>query len=42
MDKKYFCELCGQEVVPLPDGSCPICGASKEFLTPVRDSDEEN
>lgn len=41
MEQKYVCNMCGQVVTPLPDGSCPVCGASKEFLVPVQDEDEE-
>ena len=41
MEQKYLCKMCGQVVTPLPDGSCPVCGASKEFLEPVEDQDEE-
>ena len=40
-EQKYVCRLCGQKVVPLPDGSCPICGAPAEMLDPVEDQDEE-
>lgn len=40
-NKKYVCKICGQTVKPLPDGSCPICGAPSEMLEPVEDSDEE-
>ena len=32
--KYYKCMLCGQIVTPNPDGSCPICGADKEYLVP--------
>ena len=40
-DQKYICKICGQKVKPLPDGSCPICGAPSEMLMPVEDKDEE-
>lgn len=40
-EHKYRCKLCGQIVKPLPDGSCPICGASKEMLEPYIDRDDE-
>lgn len=40
-EQKYRCALCGQVVTPLPDGSCPICGAPKEMLKPYIDEDEE-
>lgn len=40
-EKKARCQMCGQVVTPNPDGSCPICGAPKEMLVPVRDQDEE-
>ena len=30
----YRCELCGEIVIPNPDGSCPICGAGEEYLVP--------
>ena len=40
-EHKYKCALCGQIVTPLPDGSCPICGAPKEMLKPYIDEDEE-
>ena len=40
-EHKYKCALCGQIVSPLPDGSCPICGAPKEMLKPYIDKDEE-
>lgn len=38
---KYLCKICGQIVNPLPDGSCPICGAPKEMLVPYRDKDDD-
>lgn len=40
-EKKAHCQVCGQVVTPAPDGSCPICGAPKEMLVPLRDKDEE-
>ena len=40
-EHKYRCAICGQIVTPLPDGSCPICGAPKEMLKPYIDKDEE-
>lgn len=40
-EQKYICKMCGQIVKPLPDGSCPICGAPSEMLEPYADSDEE-
>ena len=40
-EQKYVCRLCGQTVTPLPDGSCPICGAPAEMLDKVEDQDEE-
>ncbi len=40
-EKKYRCKICGQIVTPLPDGSCPICGAPVEMLVEVDDADEE-
>lgn len=40
-EQKYRCKMCGQIVKPLPDGSCPICGAPKEMLVPYPDKDEE-
>ena len=34
-DVKYYkCMLCGQIVELTPDGTCPICGASEEYLVP--------
>lgn len=38
--KKYRCKICGQLVEPLPDGSCPICGAPSEMLVPADDDEE--
>lgn len=40
-EQKYRCKICGQVVEPLPDGSCPICGAPKEMLVLVREDEEE-
>ena len=40
-EHKYRCAICGQIVTPLPDGSCPICGAPKEMLKPYIDKDDE-
>ena len=40
-EQKYVCKMCGQTVKPLPDGSCPVCGAPKEMLVPVQDQDED-
>lgn len=40
-EQKYICKLCGQIVTPLPDGSCPICGASSDMLEPYQDKDED-
>lgn len=40
-EHKYHCTICGQIVTPLPDGSCPICGAPKEMLKPYIDKDDE-
>ncbi len=40
-EQKYRCKICGQIVTPLPDGSCPICGAPSDMLVPVSDSDED-
>ncbi len=40
-EKKFKCKICGQKVKPLPDGSCPVCGAPHEMLTPIADGDEE-
>ena len=44
MADKYRCKICVQVVTPLPDGSCPICGAPAEMLVLVqdRDDDEDN
>lgn len=39
--EKYRCKICGQEVTPLPDGSCPVCGAPKEMLVKLADQDED-
>lgn len=39
---KYLCKICGQVVTPLPDGSCPVCGAPKEMLVPMRDKDDDD
>lgn len=33
--QKYRCTICGEIVVPNPDGTCPICGAPFEALVPV-------
>ena len=41
MAEKYRCKICGQIVTPLPDGSCPICGAPVEMLVPMPDKDDE-
>lgn len=41
MADKYRCKICGQVVTPLPDGSCPICGAPAEMLVLVHDKDED-
>lgn len=41
MEEKKLCKLCGQIVTPLPDGSCPICGAPAEMLADAPDQDEE-
>lgn len=41
MNEKFKCKICGQIVTPLPDGSCPICGAPEDMLTKVSDQDEE-
>ena len=41
MNDKYLCKMCGQIVEPLPDGSCPVCGAPREMLVPAPDQDEE-
>lgn len=41
MAEKYRCKICGQIVTPLPDGSCPICGAPAEMLVPMPDKDDE-
>ena len=35
--QKYRCLLCGEIVVPNPDGTCPICGAGADDLVPVDD-----
>lgn len=35
-----LCTICGQVVTPCEDGSCPICGASSEFLEEVEEKDE--
>ena len=40
-EQKYVCKMCGQTVKPLPDGSCPICGAPSEMLVPKPEQDEE-
>lgn len=40
-EQKYRCKICGQVVKPLPDGSCPVCGAPKEMLIKIEDEDEE-
>ena len=40
-EHKYHCTICGQIVTPLPDGSCPICGAPREMLKPYIDKDDE-
>lgn len=42
MAEKYRCKICGQVVTPLADGSCPICGAPREMLVLIQDSDEES
>lgn len=39
---KYRCKICGQLVKPLPDGSCPICGAPHEMLVPAHDADDDD
>lgn len=36
-EKKYRCTVCGEEVTPNEDGSCPICGAPAEMLEPVEE-----
>ena len=41
MADKYRCKICGQVVTPLPDGSCPICGAPAEMLVLAVDKDDE-
>lgn len=41
MADKYLCKMCGQIVEPLPDGSCPVCGAPREMLVPVADEDDD-
>ena len=40
-EHKYRCAICGQIVTPLPDGSCPICGAPHEMLVKIEDKDED-
>ena len=40
VEKKYICKICGQVVTPLPDGSCPVCGAPKEMLEPLEEDEE--
>lgn len=40
-EQKYRCKICGQIVTPLPDGSCPICGAPKVMLVPQGNSDDD-
>lgn len=40
-EQKFICKMCGQIVKPLPDGSCPICGAPKEMLEPYIDKDDD-
>ena len=40
-NKKYVCKICGQIVKPLPDGSCPVCGAPREMLVKCLDKDDE-
>ena len=38
MKKKYKCHICGQIVEVEPGESCPICGASFDYL---EEEDEE-
>jgi len=38
---KYRCKICGQKVKPLPDGSCPICGAPADMLVLLHDLDDD-
>jgi len=39
--QKYRCKICGQLITPNPDHTCPLCGAPKEFLIPIRDKDDD-
>lgn len=39
-EKKYRCQICGEIVTPLPDGTCPVCGAPFENLDPLPENKE--
>ncbi len=40
-NNKYRCKLCGQYIIPNPNGSCPKCNAPKNFIIIIRDAEED-